>query len=222
MICKICLTEVINKGGEIFTKFHCPKCNKSELREDDQIIYNMEALIKETWHYILGCSALIEDNDKRHKFRAFLNSYKTKFTNAPAAKGKHHAYRGGLIIHTKQVLEAAIDIKIKYDKWLQDISHESIYICSVLHDLSKIHQYHIQKNIKNPEKDIISSNKGWNMEKDIWIVAEAIKYDIQLTYDEIMGIMQAHGGRSTISSPTNKLACVIHCADTISAIFMKN
>ncbi len=172
--------------------------------------------INDMWDNIFDYATKSMEVYRRLKLEKLLLNYKEGFCNVPAARKLHHNHRGGLLEHTHQVIDESLKlynrlketIRVEFSK---RITIESVFICAVLHDLHKIKTY----DISNTDK--ITTNKNFNMEHDIWTISEANKYGLNLTYDEMMGILQAHGGWSKIDSPTHPLACIIHCADLISS-----
>jgi len=167
----------------------------------------------EAWNYILENMKLIRDEDRRDKFRKLLEDFKSKFLHVPAAVKYHHAHEGGLVIHTAQVLRWALKIYEENKEHLPDISQESIYLVAVVHDLMKCET--LQESPAGPFA--FKYRKDFNYEHNIWVLAKLNEYGITLSYDEMMGIMQSHGGWSKLNNPSNRLASLIHVADMISS-----
>lgn len=168
--------------------------------------------IDSIWNQIIEIvdNTSIYDFNRMSNLKNLLLNYKEGFCNAPAARKLHHNYRGGLLKHTFDVINISFKIFDIYSL-TNYFPEESVFISAILHDLHKIKTY----NISNTDK--ITINKDFNVEHDIWTINEANKYGLNLSYDEMMGILQAHGGWSKINSPTHPLACIIHCADMISS-----
>lgn len=64
--------------------------------------------------------------------RQFVSSFKT----APAAKGFHHCYRGGLLEHTLSLCRMAIQAATQYPQLDRDL----LLVSAFLHDLGKIRE----------------------------------------------------------------------------------
>ena len=169
------------------------------------------------WDFVMGKIKLIQDKHRRRMFQALLEGFEDDFRFYPAAKKYHHNTEGGLIIHTAQVLEEALALFEKYKKHMPEITSESVYVCAVLHDLSKCVLYDRLVGAQ-PQFDYRDGNK---FEHDVWTINKANEADLKLTYDEMMGILQAHGGWSKINEPTTKLSTIIHCADMLSSQIVK-
>lgn len=60
-----------------------------------------------------------------------------KFKRAPAAKRIHHAYLGGLLVHTRNVLKLADEMKRVYETLDLDL----LITAGILHDIGKIYEY---------------------------------------------------------------------------------
>jgi len=63
--------------------------------------------------------------------------FQTAFLDAPAAKGFHHAYVGGLLEHTTGVLRLALDLARRYPERL---NQDLLLAGAFLHDIGKIHE----------------------------------------------------------------------------------
>lgn len=156
---------------------------------------------------------LIQDEDRREKFKKLMEDLKTKFLHVPAAVKHHHAYEGGLVIHTAQVLQWALKLHDENRKYLPDMSRESIYLVSVIHDLMKCEV--LQESPSGPFA--FQYRKDFDYEHNVWVLAKLNEYGITLSYDEMMGVMQSHGGWSKLNNPSNRLASLTHVADMISS-----
>jgi 3'-5' exoribonuclease len=72
-----------------------------------------------------------------------LTTYKTEFCRAPAAKGVHQPWLGGLLEHTHSMLSLALPIINHYQAkyGLRYFSRDLILCGVVIHDLGKIFEY---------------------------------------------------------------------------------
>ncbi len=71
------------------------------------------------------------------------SSFVESFSLAPAAKRVHHAYLGGLAVHTLSVLKLLENIESVYDFLDKDL----LITAGILHDVGKIHEYSYSKRI---------------------------------------------------------------------------
>ena len=81
------------------------------------------------------------------KFLSWLE--KSDFFTAPASTNFHSACKGGLCEHSVKVYKRFLKIlQLEFgENWQEKISHESIAICALLHDVCKINFY--KEDIKN-------------------------------------------------------------------------
>jgi len=174
------------------------------------------------WASILLGLKLIKDSGRRKKMRWLLDCYEKKFIFNPASVHHHHSGIGGLCVHTSQVLEIALQLFHDFRAHMPNVTAENVYVAVVLHDLPKTECYKIRVDVAlgNPAYPFEYASE-WKYEHDIWALSEANRFDLLLSYDEMMGIVQAHGGWSKLNDPVNKLAVIIHCADMISSQLVK-
>ncbi|HKL48939.1 MAG TPA: HD domain-containing protein [Desulfuromonadales bacterium] len=83
--------------------------------------------------------SMIESMENRHLkalMEAFLDDeqFLAMFSRAPAAKGMHHAYLGGLLEHSLAVASLAHDISGRY----ADIDRDLLITGALLHDVGKV------------------------------------------------------------------------------------
>ena len=172
------------------------------------------------------------------------------FFRAPASTRYHNAFKGGLLEHSLNVyhnLRYLVDIKgLK-----EHISEESIIICGLLHDISKMNFYEPSSRNKkvyheNGAKYDELGRFDWVAEfsykirdaQDRFVFGNheetsefMIKTYIPLSVDESVAILNHHGGMSydsippsTISDKYNRypLACLLHMADFLATYVDEN
>ncbi len=66
-----------------------------------------------------------------------------KFKLAPAAKRVHHAYIGGLVVHTRNVLKLINKVNDVY----ANLNFDLLIAAGILHDIGKIYEYTYTRNI---------------------------------------------------------------------------
>src|SRR5690606_14655911 len=86
------------------------------------------------WQDVIRCVEQITDGQIRDLLSAILNDYREQFLRWPAAKGMHHAIRGGLIYHVVTMLRLADRMLEVYPFLHRDLLYAGI----ILHDISKI------------------------------------------------------------------------------------
>ncbi len=166
------------------------------------------------------------------------------FFYAPASTKYHNSYEGGLCDHS---LNVYYNLKsLVRNKHLEDrISEDSIIICGLLHDISKMNLY--EKSIKNEKVYSEYGTKHDNMGNFDWVAKETYKIKdvhdrflygnheetseymvrtyIPLKLEESIAILNHHGSTSYDCVPIESvapkfekypLAALLHVADMIS------
>ncbi|MBO5926468.1 MAG: hydrolase [Clostridia bacterium] len=183
------------------------------------MIYGKEEFIK-----------IFNENIKRDgagKLLAFLLA--SDFFDAPASTRYHSAFEGGLCSHSVNVYKRLLfNVQNEFgEEWEKYYSHETIAICSLLHDLCKIDYY--KKDFRN-----VKENGQW-VKKQCFVREESLPYGhgeksvyivssfIKLTREEAIAInwhmggfdSRVKGGDGSISEAYDKfpLAIMLHVSD---------
>ena len=183
------------------------------------MIYGKEDFIKIYSSYI--------KRDGSDKLLAFLES--SDFFNAPASTRYHCAFEGGLVSHSVNVYKRLLfNIENEFgSEWEKYYSHETVAICSLLHDLCKVSYY--KKDYRNVKED------GQWIKKEIYVKEEDLPYGhgeksvyilqsfLRLTREEAVAInfhmggfdSRVKGGDGSISEAYDKfpLAIMLHVSD---------
>lgn len=183
-------------------------------------------------------------NRENANIEGLINKLETSdFFYAPASTKYHNCFTGGLADHSLNVYYN-LKSMVKSKGFEGQIPEESIIICSILHDFSKINFY--EKSIRNKKVYTPQGSKHDNLGTYDWVSeecysvkpeAERFSYGnheetsefmtrsfIPLTLEESIAILNHHGGMGYDSSKTgfsnlyNKypLACLLHLADMMS------
>lgn len=161
------------------------------------------------------------------KLLAFLES--SDFFYAPASTRYHSAFEGGLCSHSVNVYKRLLfNVENEFgEDWENYYSHETLAICSLLHDLCKVHYY--KKDYRN-----VKENDKW-VKKECFVREEVLPYGhgeksvyilhsfIKLTREEAVAInwhmggfdSRVKGGDGSISEAYEKfpLAIMLHVSD---------
>lgn len=103
--------------------------------------------------------------EKKEEFLKIFNTYikrdgaqdvlwfleHSDFFTAPASTKYHNAFEGGLFTHSINVYHRLLNlVKTEYgENWEKMISHESVAICGLLHDICKVNTYQVStRNVK--------------------------------------------------------------------------
>lgn len=183
------------------------------------MIYGKEDFIK-----IFNSTIKREGADK---LLAFLES--SDFFTAPASTRYHCAFEGGLVSHSVNVYKRLLfNMENEFgSEWEKHYSHETIAICSLLHDLCKVSYY--KKDYRN-----VKENGQW-VKKEVYVKEEDLPYGhgeksvyilqsfIKLTREEAVAInfhmggfdARVKGGDGSISEAYDKfpLAIMLHVSD---------
>lgn len=173
----------------------------------------------------------IFDEQIHRQGAADLKNYllRSDFFTAPASTRYHCAYEGGLCEHSINVYRRLLaNVKMQFgEEWESTVSHESVAVCGLLHDLCKIDFYKLDyRNVKEngewqrkpyfTREEALPFGHG---EKSVYIAGSFIK----LTREEAMAInwhmggfdTRVRGGDYSVSDAYRMfpLAVLLHAAD---------
>lgn len=173
----------------------------------------------------------IFDEQIHRQGAADLKNYllRSDFFTAPASTRYHCAYEGGLCEHSINVYRRLLaNVRMQFgEEWESKVSHESVAVCGLLHDLCKIDFYKLDyRNVKEngewqrkpyfTREEALPFGHG---EKSVYIAGSFIK----LTREEAMAInwhmggfdTRVRGGDYSVSDAYRMfpLAVLLHAAD---------
>lgn len=162
--------------------------------------------------------------------------YSQAFCEAPAATTMHHNFTHGLLIHTAEVWQAAQafmahapknaawDIQLKEDVdavetgkqdqhryWFND---DELFTVVYLHDFAKIKQY-------EPAGDFSWKKVKMVCNQECWTLRELAKHGIDLTDNELVGLLHAEGGYTEFDVDWRPISAIMHAADLWSSQAMR-
>lgn len=191
------------------------------------------------------CSLLLTVNREHANINGLIDKLKTNgFFESPASTKYHNAFRGGLVEHSLNVYHNLKDLV--HMKGLEnEISEDSIIICGLLHDFSKMGMY--EATSKNKKVYSPTGSKYDELGKFDWVAEMGyatkdskdrfiygnheetsefmIRNYIPLKVEESIAILYHHAGMSFDSTKmdvgaiygTYKLPVLLHTADMLSA-----
>ena len=173
----------------------------------------------------------IFDEQIHRQGAADLKNYllRSDFFTAPASTRYHCAYEGGLCEHSINVYRRLLaNVKMQFgEEWESKVSHESVAVCGLLHDLCKIDFYkldywNVKENGEWQRKPYFTREEALPFghgEKSVYIAGSFIK----LTREEAMAInwhmggfdARVRGGDYSVSDAYRMfpLAVLLHAAD---------
>ncbi|MHA1263897.1 MAG: HD domain-containing protein [Candidatus Helarchaeota archaeon] len=168
---------------------------------------------------LLEMAEKIKDNDLKTQILSFLKDPKLSIQlygdeitieEAPASKGYHHSYPGGLLEHTIAMTNIALGIAEILQKVYQiDFINKDLLIAGgILHDLFKPYTY--TKHGEKYERSRIGSKIDHTslMFGEIW----KRKFPIELIH-----IILAHHGKGAPAQPRSLEALILHLADYVDS-----
>lgn len=174
--------------------------------------------------YLINTISEIEDKELKLILTTLFENetFFEKFITAPAAKRHHHNYRGGLLVHTNEVVEICKTISAIYE----DINSDLLIAGAILHDIGKTETYEYKS-----EK--IDMNYEGVMLEHLFIGASIIKeltdsleISEKIKIDLIHLILSHHGelelGWGSAVNPRLPEAVALHQADDMSAKITKS
>jgi hypothetical protein len=160
----------------------------------------------------------------KKKMLKLLDDYEEKLKTNPAAVKFHHAYKGGLYDHTREVIEIALDIFALYkDRFIREVKRDDVILVAFAHDLEKTTKY---RRNTNQATLLQGQDFAYNYGKiDMNDTAETVRilarYGIELSDECLNSLTFAHGGWSVDKGKMLPLATILHMADMLSIAIEK-
>ncbi len=161
--------------------------------------------------------ANVQDPNLRKLLDSFFddNEFMILFRLAPAAKRVHHAYLGGLAVHTLSVLKLLKSIQSVYNSLNLDL----LITAGILHDVGKIEEYTYKKSINISDRGRLLGHIVIGSD----MVTERIRHIVGFPRDlklKILHMILSHHGEKEWGSPKQPLfpeALVLHYADNLDS-----
>ncbi len=125
----------------------------------------------------------------------------------PAAPRKHHAFRGGLALHTLSVAKLALALaRILEEVYGIEVDKDLVLATAILHDLYKLYQYD-----RDPVEGGYRAREDWYLSHDYALIAQ-LGY-MKAPEDLIRTSSEVHG----IAPITTFEGLIVHLADSVDA-----
>ncbi|HUN54505.1 MAG TPA: HD domain-containing protein [Smithella sp.] len=179
----------------------------------------VNADVNAMFNEMIGYIEKVNDKYLRALLNSFFQEEKTisLFKRAPAAKGFHHIYLGGLLEHTLSVVRLLEKVSDHYP----DLNKDMIIAGGILHDIGKIYEFSYDSIIDYSDEGRLIGHIVMGVEminKNIAVIPE---FPAQLAL-ELRHIILSHHGEFEFGSPKRPKtmeALVVHYIDDLDAKF---
>ncbi len=174
-------------------------CPREEVALDDFI----PSSTKDTGELAVRLQSLVRTVDNPYLEKLLNRFFKKepmwqRFQDAPAAKGIHHAYLGGLLEHSLSVAELADTLSTHYP----GVDRSLLLVGALLHDVGKVEE--LQMEVALIEYTPRGRLKGHLVMGSEMVAVEAarIKDFPQDLLEQLQHLILSHHGRQEFGSPT--------------------
>ena len=178
-----------------------------------------KADVKEMFNELLGYVEKVNDKFLKALLNAFFQEEETAslFQRAPAAKGFHHIYLGGLLEHTLSVVRLLEKVSDHYPSLNKDM----LITGGILHDIGKIYEFSYNNIIDYSDEGRLIGHIVMGVEMINKKIAAINDFPMQSAL-ELRHIILSHHGEFEFGSPKRPKtleALVIHYVDDLDAKF---
>ena len=179
----------------------------------------VQADVDAMFNEMLGYIDNIKDKFLRALLDAFFQDEETVslFKRAPAAKGFHHIYLGGLLEHSLSVVRLLQKTADQYP----ELNRDMLIAGGILHDIGKIHEFSYQSIIDYSDEGRLIGHIVMGVEMINKKIAAMNDFPQQLAL-ELRHIILSHHGEFEYGSPKRPKtleALVVHYIDDLDAKF---
>jgi 3'-5' exoribonuclease len=183
-------------------------------------------LLEKAWGVITQATEAIQDPRIRALCEQFLTQYGARFRRAAAARGNHHARRGGLLEHTSRMMESALALCGVY----QELNRDLVVAGVLFHDTGKLWEtcppergFGIVPELRGELLGHLSIgielvNTLWrDLPKEGWEELTPASEDVRL---HLLHLVASHHGQLEFGSPVlpkTPEAALLHFVDNIDA-----
>ena len=187
------------KWGNVILKTHCvQKVAKEDIDQDviSELLAAPKAPTEKVEHYLRIMNdeqKVFYQNDKIRLFvRACLGQIPdTILASCPAAQQVHHAYQGGLVVHTGEVILLCRGVLSSFP-WPKLVNEDLVYAGATLHDLGKTLTYHTNE-LGQPASKVEEYLFGHTYRSMTAVERIASKHDLEWSFTrELLHIIASH------------------------------
>lgn len=185
--------------------------------------------IEEDWNFVLNLfKGLREPRLKKITLMA-LERHEKRWKRAAAARNYHHAYRGGLLIHTAQMLRVAQAVAPFYPQVTPDLLYSGV----LFHDIGKLWENDFEENglrmnVNRMGEMMGHISIGTEFVNSIWREARAAEPALfeeaqppsELLREHLLHLILSHHGTREFGSPVTPRtpeAWLLHHIDNMDA-----
>ncbi len=198
-------------NGPQMTITNLNKIDEYDISEFQQTTkFETEKMWKDLWS---GINSVKNPSIKKLLLNIFSDKRIEKFKKSPAAYRVHHAYVGGLLEHTWEMLMMANALKTHYPKINMDIVKAGI----ILHDIGKIEEFEVGTTISLTDRGKLLGHIYLGAELIQKSTPEKMPKDLE---EEIIHTVLSHHGEKEFGSPTPPMtteAFAVHALDMASS-----
>jgi 3'-5' exoribonuclease len=182
--------------------------------EMDLLIPRTDLDIPATWDALLaGVEADVDPPSLKALTLSLLQGHQETFTQWPASKLYHHAYRGGLLEHTFRVFQLAREVIRFYPEL-----HKGLALAgAVLHDIGKLKELEgVLSSDNSYEGQLLGHvTLGWEMVRE---AAKGLSWEDPKIPTQLEHILLSHHGQLEFGSPIlpqTREALLVHMLDDL-------
>ncbi|MFP4034215.1 MAG: 3'-5' exoribonuclease YhaM family protein [Desulfovermiculus sp.] len=179
----------------------------SSIRPPEEMLAEVEELWRKNlryppWRKVM--KAVLSDREMRNRL-----------LHAPGAKNIHHAYRGGLLEHTLQVVRLCLTVSELYP----DLDREILLVAAVLHDVGKAWELDLGVSRDYTDTGRLIGHITLGLDQVMPFLQQAPELDQDLVV-HLKHILLSHHGEYAYGSPRRpktQEAFVLHFMDNLDA-----
>ena len=192
------------------------KCNWEEVEPTDYLP-GAKGDVKAMYGELLDHIDRVQNKPLQELLYAFFKEEKTAelFKRAPAAKGFHHIYLGGLLEHTLSVVRLLTKIADHY----QNLDRDMLLAGGLLHDIGKIYEFSYDQLIEYSDEGRLIGHIVMGVEMINKKIATLPDFPVQLVL-ELRHVILSHHGEFEYGSPKRPKtmeALAVHYMDDLDA-----